>query len=56
MNAALREALWLVHNGIPFDVAFDLDSSTREAFSIVFSEFQGNEFDLDAFAFKKKGD
>jgi hypothetical protein len=30
--------LWLVRNGVPFDVAFGLDSTTRSAWSIIFSE------------------
>lgn len=37
------EALWLVRNGIPFDVAFTLNDITRTAFSIVFSELDSGK-------------
>jgi hypothetical protein len=45
--------LWNVFNGVPFDVAFGLDDVTRAAFAIVFSEFNGGEFDWDQMQFKK---
>lgn len=41
------EALWLVHNGVPFDLAFSLDETHRAAFAIIFSGFHGSEFDWD---------
>lgn len=50
----MRECLWLVCNGIPFDVAFSLPDLERTAFSIVFSEFEGNEFDFNAMSFKER--
>jgi len=49
----VRECLWLVRNGIPFDVAFTLPDVERTAFSIVFSELEGNEFDYNAMRFKE---
>lgn len=52
----MRDALWLVRNGVPFDVAFDMSDARRSAFSIIFSEFEGSEFDLDAMRFKVKND
>jgi hypothetical protein len=47
----MRECLWLVKNGIPFDVAFQLDDLTRTAWSIVFSEMAGNQFDWNSMKF-----
>lgn len=49
----MREALWLVKNGVPFDVAFSVDAVKRHAWSIMFSEMEGNEYDWDAMTFKK---
>jgi hypothetical protein len=49
----IRESLWLVRNGVPFDTAFQLDDATRTAFAIVFSEFEGNEFDFNRMEFKE---
>ncbi len=51
----MREALWLVRNGIPFDVAFALDDVTRAAWCIVFSEMDGAEFDWSAMSFRERG-
>lgn len=47
------EALWLVHNGVPFEVAFKMGELDRAAFAIIFSQFQGGEFDWDRMAFKE---
>lgn len=41
-----------MRNGIPFDVAFQLDDVTRAAWCIVFSEMEGRVFDWDRMAFK----
>lgn len=41
-------------NGVPIDVAFAVDDDMRVAMSIIFSEFEGAEFDVEAFAFKEK--
>lgn len=46
------ESLWLVHNGVPFDLAFSLDDRTRVGFAIVFSQFHGHVFDWDRMRFK----
>lgn len=51
----IKECLWLVKNGVPFDTAFALDDITRAAFSIVFAEFEGQEFDRKTFRYKDKG-
>ncbi len=44
-------------NGVPFHLAFEsdpsrLDQVERAAFSIVLSEFEGNEFNWDSMRFK----
>lgn len=39
----MRECLWLVRNGIPFDIAFGLDEKKRTAWAIVFSEFESGK-------------
>jgi len=44
--------LWLIKNGIPFDVAFSLDDNTRAAWSIKFSEMDGAKFDWSTMRFK----
>jgi hypothetical protein len=45
-------------NGVPFSVVFDecysLYPHELMAMSVVFSEFEGNEFDWQAMQFKKK--
>lgn len=48
----LRECLWLVRHGVPFDVAFTLDDTERAAWAIIASEQGGREFDLGRMAFK----
>lgn len=51
----IRECLWLVSHGIPFDVAFALDDVTREAWSIIVSEqASGMEYDHAAQRFKER--
>jgi hypothetical protein len=49
----MRECLWLVKNGIPFDVAFNLDDATRAAWSIIFSEFEGAQFNWQDMRFEE---
>lgn len=44
--------LWLVKNGVPYDVAFALQPHERMAHAIVFGEFEGNEFDWSAMRFR----
>ena len=39
---------------MPFDVAFALEDLQRRAFAIKFSEFEGNEFDLNTMSFKER--
>jgi hypothetical protein len=46
--------LWLVHNGIPFDVAFALDDVERQWMSIKFSQFQGGKFNMNTMQFEEQ--
>ena len=49
------ESLWLVKNGVPFDLAFALDEITRSAYCIVFGRFDGGAFNWDSFSWEKPG-
>jgi hypothetical protein len=51
MDADLSEALWLVHNGVPFDVAFQIEPTMRAAMSIRFSIFAGGKFNFETMRF-----
>lgn len=42
-----------MRNGVPFDTAFELPETTRAAFSIVFSQFEGAKFNWDRMEFEK---
>lgn len=44
MDGELREQLWLVKHGVPFDVAFSLDRTERMAWSVIMGEFEGGTF------------
>lgn len=50
----IRNALFLVRNGIPFDTAFQLDDLTRAAFCIILSEQDGAEFDFDTMKYRER--
>jgi hypothetical protein len=43
-----------VRSGVPFDVAFSLDDRDRAAWCIVFSEFEGNQFDWNRMEFEEQ--
>ena len=45
--------LWLVKNGVPFDVAFSLDSVDRMAYSIIFGQMEGNVWDWSRMVWSK---
>jgi len=45
--------LWLVKNGVPFDVAFSLSQKDRAAWSIIMSEHEGAKFNWTHFAFEE---
>lgn len=53
-DASLREALALVKQGIPFDVAFSLDNDTRVAWLIICGEQDGFVFDWEIGEFTAK--
>lgn len=56
-NPDFRGRCWLVRNGVPFDRVFECDRlmpHERQAMSITFSEFEGNEWDWQAMQFKEK--
>ncbi len=47
-DADLVDCLFLVKNGIPFDVAFSLDPVERLAWVVIFGEFNGLTFNWDS--------
>jgi len=51
----LSECLWLVRNGIPFDVAFQIDPELRAAMAVQFSIFEGRKFNLKTMQFEEEG-
>lgn len=53
-HPAIREALWLVKNGVPFETAFRMDEIERVAWCITFGEFEGGTFDWGARAWEEK--
>ena len=44
-TAELRDSLFLVRNGVPFDVAFSLDAAERRAWVVVVGELEGLVWD-----------
>jgi hypothetical protein len=50
----VAEALWLVKNGVPFDLAFQLSDIDRTAWAIIFSEQGGGvRFNFDTLSFDR---
>ncbi len=49
----MKECLWLIQNGVPFDVAFSLDDIHRAAWSIIFSEMNGAKFNWNTMDFEE---
>lgn len=47
--------MWLIKNGVPYDVAFSYTAEERFAACVVMSEFEGKTFDWEAMAFKERG-
>jgi hypothetical protein len=52
--------MWLVHHGVPFEVAFRVDAKTfrlddltRAALCIVCSEFEGRRFNFNRMQFEE---
>ena len=50
----MRECLWLVKNGVPFDVAFALDEITRTGWCIIFSEMEGAVFNFQTMRYEEQ--
>ena len=58
----MRDRLWLVRNGVPFNVAFGVPPGEQyvlveadvASFAIIFSEFEGNKFDINTMQFKER--
>jgi hypothetical protein len=50
----LSSCLWLVKNGVPFDVAFSLSETERMAYCINFGTFEGNVWDYESMAWVKR--
>lgn len=48
----MRNRLWLVKNGVPYDVAFSLPEVDVAAYGIVFNEFAGEEYDFNRMQWK----
>lgn len=52
-DPALVDCLFLVKNGIPFDVAFSLDDIERLAWVVIMGEFQGLTFNWETGEWEK---
>jgi len=52
----MRQTLWLVKNGMDFDVAVSLDEVERVSFSIIFSELDGRKFNFSKWEFEKENE
>ena len=46
-TAELRDGLFLVRNGVLFDVAFSLERAEQRAWVIVFGELAGRRWDYE---------
>ncbi len=44
-NAELKDSLFLVKNGVPFDVAFSLEAFERQVWVVTIGELEGNVWD-----------
>lgn len=45
--------MWLVYNGVPWEVAINMDDIERTGIGIILSEFNGNKFDVNSMRFLK---
>lgn len=50
----MKEILWLVKNGVPYNEVFNLDDTVIVAWSILFSEMEGNKFNWSTMKFEEK--
>ncbi len=46
------DCLYLVRNGVPFDLAFSLNETDRTSYIIAFGILDGREFDWDQMTWK----
>lgn len=53
-HPGLANGLYLVRNGVPFDVAFSLPPDEAMAWGIIFGEMDGNTWDFNSMAWKKQ--
>ncbi len=49
------DCLFLVRNGVPFDVAFSLSPEDRLAWVVALGTLDGREFDFAAMRWKESG-
>jgi hypothetical protein len=49
----LIDCLYLVKNGVPFDIAFTLPSIWRRAFVVALGEMGGAQYDWQAMAWER---
>lgn len=52
-HPGLRSSLYLVKNGVPFDVAFSLDDLDRQAWTIILGELDGQRFNFDVMSWER---
>jgi hypothetical protein len=45
--------MWLVRHGVPFDLAFSLDDTTRTALCIIATEQNGLQLNWDTMQFEE---
>ncbi len=53
-NSSVQGILWLVHNGVPFEIAENLTAQELEAWGIVFGTFRGGSFDWKTYRWIEK--
>lgn len=56
MSEEFKSRLYLVKNGVPFDVAFSLDHVNLSAFCITLGEIEGNKFDFRTMRFVQQSE
>ena len=53
-DSDISDRLYLVRNGIPFDVAMSLDPEVRVAWVVILGQQDGHEFDWDTLTWSKR--
>lgn len=51
--SALRDCLYLISKGIPYDIAFSLDATERTAWCVIFGELDGGTFNWSSGAWER---